>query len=105
MKKENNPGEEIKTDLKHDNMEFTPPASGENVEDADDPRYEEDSISTEELDAIEDLPDNEAAALNATENDLQADADQLPDEDWTDDLPDNDDERRENQNKDHYRSH
>ncbi|MEO7445724.1 MAG: hypothetical protein ABIT96_10145 [Ferruginibacter sp.] len=102
MKKENAPGEETKTDLKHDSMKFTTPFSGEDVEDADDPRYEEDIISAEELDAIEDLPDNEAAALNATENDLQEDADQLTDEDWTDDLPDMNEVDDDNNN--HHRN-
>lgn len=95
MKKEN-PEENVKTDLKHDNMEFTPPQEGGDVLDTDDEHYEEDSISAEELNAIEDDEDNEAAALNATEVDIEADEDQLPDEDWTDDLPDTEQQQDQN---------
>lgn len=95
MKKENQE-EEVKTDLKHDNMEFTPPQEGGDILDTDDERYEEDNISAEELDAIEDDDASEAAALNATETDIEADEDQLPDEDWTDDLPDIEPEQDEN---------
>jgi hypothetical protein len=80
--------EDIKTDLKHDSMEFAASADGEDVLDTDDVNYEEDEIDAAELDALEDDTDNEAAALNATETDLQADESILPDEDWTDDLPD-----------------
>jgi hypothetical protein len=80
--------EEVKTDLKHDNMEFAAPTDGDDVLDTDDAGYEEEEIDAEELDALEDDADNEAAALNATETDLQADNDILPEEDWTDDLPD-----------------
>lgn len=89
MKKENNE-EEIKTDLKHDNLEFTELADGEEpIESAED-MLKDDEIHADELDAIEDVDDNEAAALIATETDLLADEDQLPEEDWTDDLPDTD---------------
>ena len=89
MKKENNE-EEIKTDLKHDNLEFTELPDGEEpIESAED-MLKDDEIHADELDAIEDVDDNEAAALIATETDLLADEDQLPEEDWTDDLPDTD---------------
>ena len=80
--------DDIKTDLKHDTMEFAAPSDGDDVLDTDDATYEEEGINAEELDAIEDDADNEAAALNATETDLQADEDIMPEEDWTDDLPD-----------------
>jgi len=81
-------GEDIKTDLKHDSMEFAASTDGDDILDTDDARYEEEEINAEELDAIEDDAENEAAALNATETDLQTDEDILPEEDWTDDLPD-----------------
>jgi hypothetical protein len=92
--------QDVKTDLKHDSMEFAPPLEGEDIMDTDDPAYEEEEIDAAELDALEDDVDNEAAALNATETDLQADEDILPEEDWTDDLPDN--ETTEDENDDEY---
>lgn len=95
------PTNEVKTDLKHDNMEFTTPKDGDvPVGQLDIENEEDEAIMAEELYAIEDDPDNEAAALNATEIDLQADVDILPDEDWTDDLPDKDEDEGEN----HHRS-
>lgn len=93
----NNPQEDIKTDLKHDSMEFTASTDGDDILDADDPTYEEAEIAAEELDALEDNMDNKAAALNATETDLQADADIMPEEDWTDDLPDMNSDEDENE--------
>ena len=87
MKKEN-PQEEIKTDLKHDNLEFTELPDGEEIIESIEEMENDDLIEAEELAALEDDEENEAAALIATENDLQADVDQLPEEDWTDDLPD-----------------
>lgn len=81
---------DIKTDLKHDSMEFSASTDGDDILDTDDAGYEEEGIEAEELDAIEDDADSEAAALIATETDLQADDDILPEEDWTDDLPDGD---------------
>jgi hypothetical protein len=96
--KTNPVAEDLKTDLKHDNMEFAAPADGDDILDTDDAGYEEEEIDAEELDAIEN-EDNEAA-LNATEKDLQDDEDILPDEDWTDDLPDM--EAEENNKDDAY---
>ncbi len=93
--------EDIKTDLKHDSMEFAASTDGDDILDTDDIAYEADEINAEELDAIEDDADNEAAALNATETDLQADEDILPDEDWTDDLPDMDTEDEEEDDEYH----
>ena len=87
MKKEQNP-EDIKPDLKHDTMEFSAATDGDDILDTDDERYEEEGITEEELDAIDDDDANEAAALIATENDFSVDDDNLPEEDWTDDLPD-----------------
>lgn len=80
--------DEVKTDLKHDTMEFAAPTDGDDVLDKDDMLFEEEEIDAKELEALDDDPDKEAAALAATEADLQGDADILPEEDWTDDLPD-----------------
>lgn len=98
MKKENQ-SEDIKADLKHDTMEFSAATDGDDRLDADDENYEEEDITAEELDAIKDEVDNEAATLNAEETDRLADADNLPDEDWTDDLPDNEEEEEEEQTR------
>lgn len=71
-------------------MEFSAATDGDDILDTDDASYEEEGITEEELDAIDDDDANEAAALIATENDFEADESNLPDEDWTDDLPDQD---------------
>jgi hypothetical protein len=98
---EKDTGSKIKTDLKHDTMEFTTPTnSAEPIEPAVVKDEAEEAQDAEVMNEIEDNPENEAAALNATETDLQADIDQLPDEDWTDDLPDTDNENKKN----HHRS-
>ena len=94
MKKDEQ-SEDAKPDLKHDTMEFSAATDGDDVLDTDDERYEEEGITEEELDAIDDEDDNEAAALVATENDFANDESNLPEEDWTDDLPDNMDEAEE----------
>jgi len=83
---------DVKTDLKHDSMEYAASTDGDDILDTDDSAFEEEEIDEEELDAIETDDDDEAAALNATETDLQADEDVLPEEDWTDDLADTEDE-------------
>lgn len=93
MKKQTNisPGKtkDEKTDLKHDSMEFSASTDGEDKLDIDDEHYEEEGITAEELDIMEeDEPDNQAIAMNAVETDRLADEDNLPEEDWTDDLPD-----------------
>ena len=92
--------EDIKTDLKHDSMEFSAATDGDDILDTDDANYEEEEIDATELDSLEDTEDNEAAALIATETDLQEDEDILPEEDWTDDLPDaeEDDEPEQQRN-------
>lgn len=93
--------EDVKTDLKHDSMEYAAPADGDDVLDTDAADYEEEDINAEELDAIQDDADHEAAALNAIETDLQADEDIVPEEDWTDDLPDMDTEEEEDDDEYH----
>ena len=87
MKKqtENN---DIKPDLKHDTMEFSAATDGDDKLDTDDATYEEEEITVDELEAINDTDDNEAAALNAEETDHLTDEDTLPEEDWTDDIDD-----------------
>jgi hypothetical protein len=99
MKKEQHP-EDSKPDLKHDTMEFSASTDGDDKLDTDDAGYEEEGISEDELDALDDDDANEAAALIAEENDFAADDSNLPEEDWTEDLPDmeeeddNDDQQR-----------
>jgi len=86
---------DAEADLKHDTLEFAAPTDGEDVLDTDDPTYEEEGITAEELDTIEDEPSNEAIALIAAETDRLADEDNLPDEDWTDDVEDEDEDDEE----------
>jgi hypothetical protein len=88
---------EVKTDLRHDNMEFSASTDGDDKLDQDDDRFEEDDeISGDELDEIEGSNDAEmAAALNAAEMDRLADADNFPEEDEADDYYDNDAEEEE----------
>jgi len=94
MKKEQN-SEDIKADLKHDTMEFSAATDGDDILDTDDASYEEEGITEDELDAIDDEDSNEAAALIATENDFAIDESNLPEEDWTDDLPDKNDQEEQ----------
>lgn len=96
---------DVKTDLKHDSMEYAASTDGDDILDTDDAAYEEEGIDADELAALEDDTANEAAALNATETDLQADADIMPEEDWTDDLPDNEAEEENDDDDDdeHHR--
>lgn len=96
MKKENkNESKDIKTDLKHDTMEFSAATDGEDKLDIDDEDYEEEEISPEELEILDDSDENEAAALVNVENELTVDEDHLPEEDWTNDLPDDSPEDEE----------
>jgi len=84
---------DVKTDLRHDNMEFSAATDGDDILDADDFNREEDGISGEELDALEDESDVEmAAALNAVEMDRMVDAENLPEESDEDDYYDNNEE-------------
>ena len=81
---------DIKTDLRHDNMEFSAATDGDDILDADDFNREEDGISSEELDALGEGNDIEmAAALNAVETDRMVDSDNLPEESDEDDYYDN----------------
>ena len=84
--------DDIKPDLKHDTMEFAASTDGDDKMDTDDATYEEEDITPDELDVLEDEPDNEAAALNAAETDRLVDDDNLPEEDWTDDIEDDEEE-------------
>src|SRR5260221_5652769 len=95
MKKKSKDNVKDKTDLKHHNLEFT----DEPVEEINRPitdkeinrEEEEEGITAEELNTLEaDDIDNQAYALNTVETDLKQDEDNLPDEDWIEDLPDND---------------
>lgn len=89
MKKRNDT-EESKPDIKHDTMEFAASADGEDKLDFDDPTYEEEEISPEEIESLDDEPDAEASALNAAETDRLTDEDVLPEEDWVKDTRDED---------------
>jgi len=100
MKKQNK-NTDVDPDLKHDTLEFSAPTDGDDALDIDDPTYEEEGITAEELDTIEDEPDNEAIALAAAENDRIADDDNLPEEDWIDDVEDEDEKDEEESN--HHR--
>lgn len=87
----NQPKEELQPvpDLKHDTMEFAAPADGEDKLDFDDDTYEEEEITPGELDNMEDdTIDNQEYALVAAQTDKTADPDDLPEENWEDDLPD-----------------
>jgi hypothetical protein len=78
--------DQIKPDLKHDTMEYAASTDGDDVLDSDDPYREEDEISSEELDFIEeDDLDAQAEALNSVEEDRQADNDVIFDEKDIDD--------------------
>lgn len=90
MAKENQPtqDEEVKTDLKHDTMEFSAASEGNDTLDIDDENYEEEAISADELDFLEDDKiENQAEALVTAETDRQADEDNLPEENWLQDIP------------------
>lgn len=85
---------DVKTDLRHDSMEYSAATDGDDKLDADDFNREEDGISGEELDALDDESDVEmAAALNAVEMDRMVDAENLPEESDEDDYYDNDEEK------------
>jgi hypothetical protein len=78
-------------DLKHDTMEFAASTDGDDKLDFDDDTYEEEEVSAEELDKMETgTMDEQAYALVAAQTDKTVDADNLPEESWEDDLPDND---------------
>ena len=89
MKKQEAHSEEIKTDLRHDTMEFSASTDGDDKLDLDDLTKDDDGISGEELDALED-DDKLSAALKAAETDRLSDVDNLPEESDEDDYYDND---------------
>lgn len=94
--KENN---DVKTDLRHDNMEFSAATDGDDILDADDFNREDDGISGEELNAIEQDDLEMAAALNAVETDRMVDAENLPEESDEDDYYDNEDQPEDEQER------
>ena len=72
--------EDIKPDLKHDNMEYSASTEGEDIMD-EEYMQNEDGITADELEVLEDAtPDEQAAALNSVETDRQADDDVIFDE-------------------------
>ena len=86
MKKQDERVNDIKTDLKHDTMEFSAATDGDDILDLDDNRRDDDGISGDELNALEDGDDFEMAnALNAAETDRLADVENLPEESDEDD--------------------
>lgn len=90
-----------RTDLKHDTMEFSATTDGDDIMDTDDASYEEEGISADELEALkEEDSASEAAALHAETADFAIDEDNLPEEDWTDDLAD---EGASEEDDDHHR--
>jgi len=99
MEKKLNQTDDLKTDLKHDTMEFSAATDGDDQLDTDDITYEEEGITEEELNLLEDEPMNEAAALNAAETDREIDENNLPEEDWTQDLSDAEGEENINERK------
>jgi hypothetical protein len=100
MKKQTKEYTDSKPDLKHDTMEFSAATEGEDKLDTDDTAYEEEEILPDELDILQDEPDNEAAALDAAETDRLVDEDNLPEEEWTDDIED----EEEDDNEEHHRT-
>jgi hypothetical protein len=100
MEKFNQNEKDVKPDLKHDTMEFYDETNSEEVLDPDDIGVNaEADITGEELNMIEDEPDNEAAALDAAETDRTVDEDNLPEEDWMDDIPGGDASKNESDEK------
>jgi hypothetical protein len=78
--------EDEKPDLKHDTMEFAANTEADDI--IDEENLEDDElVSSEELEMLEDDPEVEAAALSTVEMDLLSDEDNLPEEDWLDDIP------------------
>jgi hypothetical protein len=81
--------EDIKTDLKHDSMEFAANTEGDDALDTDDATFEPGDITVAELDALAqgNIEEQEMALVEA-ENDRTADDDVMPEENWEEDLPD-----------------
>lgn len=95
------PAGEIKPDLKHDTMEFSAATEGDDKLDFDDETYEEEEISTDELDSLEDdTVEEQEYAQVAAEADRAIDEDNLPEEDWLEDIPG---DKGENEEEQHLR--
>lgn len=90
MKKQEAKQHEVKTDLRHDTMEFSASTDGDDKLDLDDFSRDDDGISGEELDYLEENNDAMTAALSAVESDRLSDSDNLPEEDDEDDYYDDD---------------
>jgi len=92
MNKQDEPTEnkDIKTDLKHDTMEFSAATDEGDKLDLDNNLLEDDGISGEELDYLTEDDAEMGAALNAVETDRLTDVDNLPEESDEDDYYDND---------------
>lgn len=96
-------GEDIKPDLKHDSMEFSAAADGDDLLDTPDALDEEEDITAEELEMLEAAGiEQQAEALNAAETDRQVDEDNLPEEDWLQDVAD-EPEEEDDQSAHHHR--
>ena len=94
-----NDKDEIKTDLKHDNMEFSAATDGDDILDSDDFNREEDGISGDELNDIVQDDLEMAAALNAVETDRLVDGENMPEESDEDDYYDNKDSEEEKEER------
>lgn len=102
INKQANKKEDLPPDLKHDTMEFSATTDGEDKLDTDDETYEEEEITQEELDSFEeDEIEEQEHAQVAAETDRATDEDNLPEESWEDDIPDN--EEQEDEAKEHKR--
>ena len=88
MKKQDANQSEVKTDLRHDTMEFSASTDGDDKLDLDDTTKDDDGISGEELDYLEENNDEMTAALRAVEKDRLTDSDNLPEENDEDDYYD-----------------
>lgn len=85
---------DVKTDLRHDSMEYSASTDGDDILD-DDLEIEEEDISAEELDELEDESvENDEAALLAVEQDRLKDPENLPEESDEDDYYDNEEKNQ-----------
>ncbi len=102
----NPPPEQVKPDLKHDSMEFSAATEGDDILDSDNESgldLEEESISAEELEYLEEGDEDEkAAALNTAEIDSQADEDNFinePEQEVEYDQPNPEEDAEENERR------
>ncbi|MEO6490662.1 MAG: hypothetical protein ABIO04_12035 [Ferruginibacter sp.] len=100
MQEKHDNDRDIKPDLKHDNMSYSSATEGDDVLDTDLNMEDDNAISAEELNLIDDdTEDNRAEALNTVELDRQADNDvyfeaDKEDEDVLDDFDETDENTR-----------